>query len=61
LAERIDLLDIGLEQRAEAKVDAETGSVVGVHQEDVVLVFDIHVPTHQPHLQAQDGGIAPII
>jgi hypothetical protein len=55
------LLNVCLEQRVEAKVDTKTGPIVGVRQKDVVSVFNILVPAHKPHLQAQDGGIPPVI
>jgi hypothetical protein len=57
----MDLLDIGLEQRVKAQVNAKAGPIVGVRQKNVVSVFDIHVPTHESHLQAQYGGIPSII
>ncbi len=57
----MDLLDIGHEQRVKAQVNAKVGPIVGVHQKNVILVFNIHVPTHESHLQAQYGGIPSVI
>ncbi len=57
----MDLLDIGLEQRIEAQVNAKAGPIVRIRQKNVISVFNIHVPTHESHLQVQYGGIPSVI
>ena len=48
-------------QRVIAYVRAETGPVIGIGQVDVVLMDDVHVPTHQAHLKSKDRWIIVIV
>lgn len=45
----------------ESKVFTKPGPIVGTHQVIIRAVYNIHIPAHQAHLEAQDGGVIAIV
>ncbi len=61
LAEVIDDVEIFVEGWVIADVGVEAGPVIGVNKMVDRPMHDVYVPSHQAHLQAEDGLICAIV
>ncbi len=61
LAEVIDEVEIFAEGWVIADVGFEAGPVIGINKMVVCPMHDVYVPSHQAHLQAEDGLIRAIV
>jgi hypothetical protein len=61
LAEVIDDVEIFAEEWVIADVGIKAGPVIGVDKMVVCPMQDVYVPSHQAHLQAEDGLICAIV
>ena len=61
LAEVIADVEIFAEGWVIAAVSIKAGQVIGVNKMVVCPMHDVYVPSHQAHLQAEDGLICAIV
>jgi hypothetical protein len=56
-----DELKVFFEERVKVKVSSKTGPIVCIEEITIVLMDNIDIPAHQPHLKAENSRIGTII
>jgi hypothetical protein len=57
----INGFNVVVEQWVIAQVRAKPGEIVRIGKVDVIAMLDVHIPTREAHLEAENSRIPPVI